>query len=198
MKSPTSLLELGNLKAGDVIGFCGSNYHSDLINILTYGWPRYHISHVGVVADYEGNLLIFESTTSAPDKCVIQNAYVTGSQAQRPSLRVPHYKGKVWHYPLVKPLTLAKSYRLTNYVMKNIGKPYDAAGAMHAGARLWADCQAFLHEESLAALFCSEWVASAHRHIGLFETANASKWSPNRLIKEELRRGILSKPVRLK
>lgn len=198
MKSEKHLTSLHNLKPGDVVGFSGHNIHSYIINLATYGWPRWHISHVGIVGDYEGQLLIFESTTSAPDKCAIQHAYVTGSQAQRIKERVAHYNGSVWHYPLVKSLSLAESYRLTNFLIKNIGKPYDGPGSMMAGARLWADIQAFFHEESLAALFCSEWVAAAHRHIKRFDTDHVGKWSPNRLIRTERKLGILASPGRLK
>jgi hypothetical protein len=198
MKSLNPSHVLASLKSGDIIGFSGHNIHSYIINLATYGWPGWGISHVGIIADYEGQKLIFESTTSAPDKCVIQNAYVTGTQAQRIVSRISHYNGKVWHYPLAKPLRMHESYRLTSFLMRNIGKPYDTAGSMLAGARLWSDIQAFFHEESLAALFCSEWVAAAHRHIERFDTPHVGKWSPNRLLREERRRGILNPPVRVK
>lgn len=186
-----------DLRPGDVLAFSGGNIHSDIINLTTYGWPRWGASHVGIIADYDGTYLIFESTTSAAYKCAIQHAFVTGTQAQRVGQRIQSYKGRVWAYPLVKPLHFGESYRLTKFLMKGIGRPYDGEGAMRAGARLWADIQAFLHEESLSALFCSEWVAAAMRHVGRFDTKHVGKWSPNALIRE-LRRGQLGEPVRCK
>lgn len=187
-----------NLRPGDIIGFSGANGTSDFINIVTYGIPRWSISHVGIVAEYHGRLLIFESTTEAPDKCAIQNAYVTGSQAQDPDLRIPHYKGRVWHYGLVQPLRSWESKALVRFLVGGLGRRYDATGAYKAGAKVWSYIQAKLHPENQEALFCSEWVAAAHRYIERFDTPNISSWSPNALIREERRRGILHCRVRLK
>lgn len=187
-----------SLRAGDILAFSGATLHSDLINLCTYGWPRWSISHVGVLGHWHNDLLVFEATTHSPDKCVIQKAYVRGSQAQWIDVRISHYHGRIWHYPLVRSLSLSEQYRLANFLKRNIGKPYDTEGSLRAGARLWADIQAFLHEESIASLFCSEWVAAAHRHIGRFETKHVGKWSPNALIREERKRGILGTPVRIK
>jgi hypothetical protein len=47
-------------------------------------------------------------------------------------------------------------------------------------------------------LFCSEWVAAAHRHIKRFHTDHVGKWSPNRLVRTERKLGILGSPGRLK
>lgn len=206
-----SLRQYPDLRPGDIIGFSGANSTSDFINLVTYGCPRWSISHIGVVAAYpKGSLdakwlpdgrsdvlLIFESTTEAPDKCYIQNAFVTGSQAQLIEARASHYNGKVWHYPLVKPLRQWESKALTRFLVGGLGRRYDAAGAARAAAKLWAYVQSRLHPESQEALFCSEWVCAAHRYIERFDTTNLN-WSPNALIREERRRGILGKAIRLK
>ncbi len=190
---------LSHVLPGDIIGFSGANSTSDFINIVTYGLPRWSISHVGIVAAYPGEVnLIFESTTDGVHPCFIQNAYVTGSQAQLIEPRIADYVGRVWHYPLVKPLRAWESKALTRFLMGGLGKRYDNAGATLAGAKIWSYIQSRLHPESLEALFCSEWVAAAHRFIERFDTPNISSWSPNALIREERRRGILEKPVRLK
>jgi len=199
MNSLQALPGLANLRPGDIIGFSGANSTSDFINLVTYGVPRWSISHVGIVAEYPNHVnLIFESTTEAPDRCPIQNAYVTGSQAQEIEPRVLHYKGRVWHYPLVKPLRSWESKALTRFLVASLGKRYDAAGAQLAGAKLWSYIHARLHAENQEALFCSEWVCAAHRYIERFDTPNISSWSPNALIREERRRGILHCRVRLK
>jgi hypothetical protein len=193
-----SLKQYPDLRPGDIIGFSGANVISDCINLVTYGWPRWSISHVGIVATYPNDvLLIFESTTEAPDKCYVQNAFVTGTQAQLIEPRISHYNGRVWHYPLVKSLRPWESKALTRFLVDGLGRRYDAEGAQRAAAKLWAYVQAQLHPESQEALFCSEWVCAAHRFIERFDTTNLN-WSPNALIREEQRRGILGKAIRLK
>lgn len=190
---------LSDLQPGDIIGFSGANSTSDFINLVTYGIPRWSISHVGIVALYsDGVSLIFESTTEAPDQCYIQHAYVTGSQAQRVEPRVAHYKGRVWHFPLVKSLSPEESDALTLFLVNGLGRRYDASGASRAGAKLWSYVQSQLHEENQEALFCSEWVAAALRAVGRFDTTNISSWSPNALLRAAKRRGLISKSTRLK
>lgn len=195
----TSLKQSLDLQPGDIIGFSGANPTSDFINLVTYGIPRWSISHVGICAAYpDGQVLIFESTTEAADPCYIQHAYVTGTQAQKAEPRIASYKGRVWHYPLVKPLRSWESKALTRFLVNDLGRRYDSEGARRAGAKLWAWIQAQLHEESREALFCSEWVAAALRHIERFDTVNISSWSPNALLREGRRRGLISKSGRLK
>lgn len=191
----TSSKQLIDLKPGDLIGFSGYNLESYLINLATYGLPAYGLSHLGIVSEWRNELLIFESTTGSATPCVIQQAYVQGTQAQRLASHVLHYRGAIWHYPLVKPLRWSEGKRLTQFLLKTIGRPYDTEGARRSGGKLLSY---LLRRESLEALFCSEWVAAAHRHIERFDTKVASQWSPNALIREERRRGILDDPIRCK
>jgi hypothetical protein len=190
----TSSKQLIDLKPGDIVGFSGHNLDSYLINLATYGLPRWGISHVGIVSEYRNELLIFESTTEAPAPCVIQGAYVQGTQAHRIATHLHHYRGKMWYYPLVKPLRWSEGKRLTAFLMRTLGRPYDLSGARHAAGKLWSY---LLRDNALDALYCSEWVVAAHRHIERFDTP-WSNWSPNALIREERRRGIIATPWRIK
>lgn len=198
MKSSPVLPDCRNLRPGDIIGFSGYNPASYFINLVTYGIPGWSLSHVGIVAEYEGNLLIFESTDEALDPCAVQGYPIAGTQAQWPVPRIQSYKGRVWHYPLVKPLRSWERRHLTEFLLRSVGRPYDRTGAVRAGAKVWSAIQGLLHDESIAALFCSEWVAAAHRHIERFDTKHIGTWSPNALVREETRRGILDERVRLK
>lgn len=193
---------LCNVLPGDIIGFSGFNAASYFINAMTYGLPGWGISHVGIVAAYPKDRqdinLIFESTDEAATPCYIQHAFVTGTQAQLVEPRLASYAGRIWHYPLVKPLKSWESKALTRFLMGGLGKRYDAADAPKAGLKLWAWLNSQFYPENMESLFCSEWVAAAHRFIERFDTTNISSWSPNALLREERRRGILLKPVRLK
>ena len=59
------------MKPGDIIGFSGNSPISDLVNLATLGVPRWSISHVGIMAEIKGELLLVESTTLDPLPCVV-------------------------------------------------------------------------------------------------------------------------------
>lgn len=174
-------------KAGDLIAFSGANYVSDMVNLATWGIPRWGISHVGVVAEVDDRLLLFEATTLGEAPCEIMG-HTSGTQAH--SLDFSKYKGRVWHYPLYRELYEREGTRLTAYLISVLQTPYDELGALRS-ARL-----SFLGQD-LTSLFCSELVAAAYGKIGILPT-NASKWSPNELVRCLRRREILRKPLRLK
>ena len=49
------------VKAGDLIAFSGDSWISDLVNVATYGIPRWGVSHVGIMGEArDGRLLLFE------------------------------------------------------------------------------------------------------------------------------------------
>lgn len=187
-----------DLKAGDIIGFSGDSWLSASINLATYGLPWWSLSHVGIVADYDGELLLFESTTLNDVPCVIQGRPFRGTQAQRPIARIGGYKGKVWHYSLYRPLYPDEDMRLTKLLVSTVGTPYDEIGALRAGGIGWSWIESLLREQDLSSIFCSEWVAAAYAAIGLFATDNVSRWNPNRLVRYLRHHEILLKPRRLK
>jgi hypothetical protein len=182
---------------GDVIGFSGRSLLSDVINITTYGIPRWSISHVGIVAAYKGQYLLWESTTLDDTPCCILNRFIKGVQAH-PLCTITRYKGRVWHYPLVQQLSEEESHYLTEFLLQRLGVPYDEIGAIRSGGAGFSLVESMLRPENLASIFCSELVAAAHRSLGLIDTGNVSRWSPNFLVREERRRGILAKPERQK
>jgi hypothetical protein len=180
---------------GDVIGFSGRGFVSDLINVATFGVPRIGLSHVAIVVP---GGLVFESTTLAPEPCVFQHRKVDGVQAHWIDQRIAGYDGKVFHYPLTERLFNFQSTELLNFLTSLLGTTYDAIAAIRSAGRKFSWVESRLHPENLHSIFCSEMVAAAHRKVGLFHTENVARWSPNMLVRTEQREGILGKPVRLK
>lgn len=185
------------VKVGDLIGFTGIGWECVAINLLTYGIPHWHIAHMGIIGEYHGDPLLFESTTLSNVPCVVQGKLFDGVQAVHLEDRLCGYPGKVWHYPLHRPLYEHESYRLNAFLLSRIGTTYDPSGALRAGGKLWSWWKSFLHEEDVSSLFCSELCAAAHTHIGLMRTGNVSRWSPNRLLRYERAQDIVTKPGRL-
>ena len=185
-------------KAGDIIGFSGDSWLSAGINLATYGIPFWSLSHVGIVGEHDGELLLFESTEQNELPCSIRGKPVCGTQAHRLDECIRAYNGKVWHYPLYRPLYTFERKRLNTFLQKYLGKDYDAVGAFRAGGVGWSWLESKLRRQDLSSLFCSEYCAAAHARVGIFRTDHLSRWSPNRLVRTERRRGILLKPWRLK
>jgi hypothetical protein len=202
-KSPLFVPSIGegfimDFKAGDLIGFSGTTLVSDLINVGTYGIPRWGLSHVGVLATHEGELLLFESTTLDGLPCVIAGKPFNGVQAHRLNDVLKAYKGKVWHYPVYRPLYEIEDARLSTFLLGKIGTPYDEMGAFRAAGIGLSTFESLLHPQDLSHIFCSELCAAAYSEIGLMPTAAAQRWSPNRLARHLCRHEILLKPFRLK
>ncbi len=205
---------MSKLLPGDILGFSSHTLRGAVINMATYGIPFWGLSHVGIIADTHSLVLtgymthqrlllrpyylLFESTVASELQCAIQHKSVCGVQAHFPSDRIADYPGKVWHYPLNTTLRPLASARLASYLLRQIGKSYDQIGAFRAGGVGYSWLESKLRPENLESLFCSELCAAAHRHIGVFKTKHASKWSPNAFVRAERREGILGKPIRLK
>ncbi len=188
------------IKAGDIIGFSGEGRVGDIINIGTYGIPRWSICHVGIMGEAtDGRQLLFESTTLDDFPCEIRGVKFDGTQAHQFDTVLESYRGKVWHYPLYRPLYPFERQRLTEFLMGTIGVPYSKMDALRSadfmGLSLFESllCEADLHH-----IFCSEWVAATHAYLGIWPTNNAGRWNPNHLVRYLRSRGILFKPRRLK
>jgi ASC-1-like (ASCH) protein len=186
------------IKVGDIIAFSGRKFFSDVINIFSYGCPRWSASHVGIIGRYNGELLLFESTTLSNIPCVIQGNFHKGVQAVRLEDRLAAYEGRAWLYPLYRPLFDAEQDQLNAFLRYYIGTEYDRIGAIRSGGKVFSWFESLLHKENLDSIFCSELLAATHRHIGLIETDNVSRWNPNRLIKFERDLGIINKRRRLR
>jgi hypothetical protein len=181
------------MKAGDLVAFSGRTFVSDAINIATYGIPRWSASHVGILAEYDSRLLLFEATTLDTEPCEIQHQCVAGVQAHKLDV-IARYDGKVWLYPLYRNLYDFESCRLTRFLVDKLGTPYDDLGALRsAGVGLsWIESR--FRTQDLSSIFCSEMVAAAYSNIGIMPSNNVSRWSPNRLVRYLYRREILRKP----
>ena len=186
------------LKPGDIIAYSGKSFPSFVVNLCSYGIPWLHASHVGIIGEYKSELLIFESTTLSNVPCVIQGRPFKGTQAVRLKDRLATYNGRVYHYPLYRPLFDAENKRLTEFLTAHIGIAYDLVGALRSGGAALSWFESWLRKEDLGLIFCSELCAAAHRNIGMLRTDNVSRWNPNRFIRYERRENILVKPWRLK
>jgi hypothetical protein len=195
---PKTLSDPAAVSPGDIIGFSGEGLVSIFINCVTYGIPLWSISHVGIIGEHDGRLLIFESTTTDTVPCEVTGKCIAGSQAHSVQHQLDHYKGRLWHYPLYRPLFGHERKRLHTFLHQTVGLSYDNIGAFRAGGLGFSWFESQLREADLHSLFCSEWCAAAHAEIGLFATDNVSRWSPNLLCRTERRMGILKKPRRLK
>jgi hypothetical protein len=188
-----------DLKAGDVIGFSGNSWISALINVGTYGIPFWGISHVGVMAHAaDGRLLLFESTTLENMPCEISGECFNGTQAHDLTKILQAYAGKVWHYPLYRPLYEHEDRRLTEFLMATIHTPYDAMGAFRAAGVGLSFVESLFREQDLHMIFCSEWVAAAYADLGLMPTVSAARWNPNHLCRMLQYKELVFKPRRLR
>jgi len=172
-------------KVGDIVGFSGFGRHSILVNLVTYGLPFWSISHVGVIGEYDGEKLLFESTMLSNIPCVIQKKPFKGVQAVKLEDRLTYYSGRAWLYPIYRQLYVNEANRLNKFLLDKVGIPYDKLGGMRTATVSLSWIESKLHEEDLSSLFCSELVAASHRRIGLLRTDNASRWNPNKLVRYE-------------
>lgn len=186
-----------NVLPGDIIGFSGYSLQSYFINCVTYGIPAYGVSHVGIIGEWHGSLLLYESTTGSKLPCYVAGKPFHGTQCHEIDARLQEYRGKAWHYPLRLPLRPWERKALSRFLTGSLGRPYDSTGAYRAGASAWSWLMARLHAENEAALFCSEWCVAALRFIERFDTDHTGRWSPNAFIRECRRRAILLSPRRI-
>jgi len=189
---------MAEIKTGDIIAFSGFGRKSVLVNLVTFGWPFFWASHVGIIGEYKGEQLLFESTTLSNIPCIIQKRPFKGVQGVRLANRVKTYNGRVYHYPIYRSLFGNEEKRLNEFLLSKIGTPYDLHGGMRSATHALSWLESRFSGEDLNYIFCSELVAAAHARIGLLQTSSASRWNPNRLIRYERRTGILKRARRLK
>jgi hypothetical protein len=185
-------------KVGDIIGFSGANLLSDFINVATLGIPRFGISHVGIVGEYQGKLYLFESTTLDTLPCEITGQPIKGTQAHSIEKSIEAYEGKVYHYPLYRELYSDEADRFSAFLIATLGIPYDELGAARSAGIGLSWIESVFRAQDLTSIYCSEWLSAILATIGMCPTDNASRWNPNRLVRRLRRREILLKPVRLK
>lgn len=158
------------------------------------GWPTWKcISHVAICAIYDGEVLLFESTTLSPLPCVVRGRRHAGMQAHRPLEWLAATAGNIWVASLPKYYGIEEheSHDLTDFLLDHIDRGYDPRGAIEAGVR-WN------HNSDLSTVFCSEIVSQALMVADVIPRDNASMFTPVDLIKSVVRRGIYGTPRRLK
>lgn len=187
-----------NFKPGDLIGFSSWDWTGVIINLFTYGIPLVDLSHVGILAHYQGELALYESTTLCPIACKAQGKVVNGTQVHLLPDRISHFYGRVYHYPLLRQLSIDSEIRLSTFLASEIGRPYDFIGAFRSSGKIYSYLESLFRDSDDSTLYCSEWCAIAHREIGIFHTRNASKWSPNALVRAEFEQETIGGRVRLK
>ena len=175
-------------KSGDILAFSGRNFLSDIINIGTYGIPRWSVSHVGIVAGGHytcGDTLIYE-------------ALPKGVEVRNVNSIIKQYNGRVWVYPLYRNLYPHEVAVLCESLLSTVGIPYDKEGAGRSAGFLFASIQALFRGQDLSTFFCSELIANKLSEIGIHPVTNASKWNPNRLVRDLRKDKVVCKPIRLK
>ncbi len=174
-------------KPGDILAFSGASFQSDIINIGTYGVPRWSISHVGIVAGeyYDSDKFFIEALRLG----------VTISDTKRV---IREYNGRVWVYPLYRELYKHEKKKLSESLLASVGIEYDKLGAGRSAGFLFASIQALFRGQDLSTFFCSELIANKLSEIGIHPVTNASKWNPNRLVRDLRRDRVVCKPIRLK
>lgn len=186
-------------QSGAIIGFSGClDPVANTINICTGGIPGIGIHHVGIILEHEGEPWLYESTTNKNrPPCGITGKLIKGVQAH-PLQQIQELEtATIWHYPLRRKLYEHEEKRLGNFLGSKIGLPYDLAGAIRSGGIVFGLAEMFLHPENLSSLFCSEFCAASLIDTGLMDSADASRWNPNKLTRYLRRSGKCGKPSRL-
>ena len=141
------------------------------------------LAHVG----FERRMLLVESTTLCGEACELTGQRHDGVQAHEPRRRLAAYLrsgGRAW---LLRPtgdyaLQLNQVARLSEFLLRHLGAPYDFSQAALAGTRvLRRFCR--VSDASLAAVFCSELWAAALEQIRLLPLRNPSVFTPASLVR---------------
>lgn len=178
---------------GDIVLFAGRGLESRWIALVTctpYQWLQgTPFSHVGICArdpnSSRGRVLIFESTTLCDLACEITHRKNKGTQAHLPADRIANYDGKVWRLRLSRrdALTEPESQRLSDFLLSEIGKPYDYEGAMISATKWLRLCE-FMYP-TMDKIFCSYYVMAALKDIGKVDhDLNPRAYSPARLARD--------------
>ena len=179
----------------DLTGICISLATSSL-----FCPPRlmYGPSHVAIAAEYEGQMLWFESTSLLNHRaCLIGGEPFKGVQCHLPQDRIDDYtfkgRGHVDVYRVAEGFRLDHNrerhmtYRLVEWIRKGTG--YDNPGAVFSGSRVWQATRLFPYAD-LEKMFCSEMLAQLLKEVGLLGMDNnPSRYNPARLMRRLMTAG---------
>jgi hypothetical protein len=175
---------------GDLLLFAGRSLESRWIAAVTCTpWQLLAgqwFSHLGICArGPRGQVLVWESTTLCDLPCEIMKRKVRGVQAHIPRQRLSRYDGAAWRLRLAtrEALTEQDSLRLSDFVMSEIGRPYDYEGAMISATWRLRLCRTLY--PTLDKLFCSFFVLAALKDIGKVDKdLNPRAFSPARTARD--------------
>ena len=191
------MVDLQDFKPGDLLGFSHRGCVGYGINLASRGFPGWGLSHVAMISLHpeDKTPILYESTMSAPGKCLLQKKKIAGVQCRKILSRIREYPGRVWQYPIIQPFGFIDSQLLTEWWVSRLGTAYDATGAIHCRDKSW-----WMRDEDLSSLFCSEAVVAAWREVNvvLVGKKSASGWSPNAVGRAVLKQGVCGYPRRLK
>ena len=126
------------------------------------------ISHVGIIAKYDGRAMLFESTTMCDQPCEVTHQLIRGGQGHNPVFRIDGYKGRVYIARVRQICRLRAEGQniLSSIALLYVGQSYNTLGAMISGTKVikwWvAPMQKGLHA------FCSQMVAVCLKRIDMF------------------------------
>jgi hypothetical protein len=172
-----------SMKTGDVIAFSGRGRISKIIKWKT----KSPYSHVGVVMDtqIQGGIgkavLMMESTALCPHADDLSGEFVNGVQLHFLSKRLEHYDGQAWWLPLRELLPHYAAFNMQMWLREERVKrvPYDAIGAIGAGADLLDWIPGVQNDPDFSSLFCSELVTKALQIAGVVnDNINPSEQTP--------------------
>lgn len=151
-----------NFLAGDVLCFAGREWTSRVIALGTCKFSQLFtgrwISHMGVIAPWNGKVMLFESTTLTSLPCEIQNAVVTGTQAHSPYTRLADYQGRAWLMRPRRKVSEAQAEALAAFCLQSIGAPYDYRQAILSPVPHWVKRLGWIAPDQ-SLLFCDELVS---------------------------------------
>lgn len=184
-----------------MLRFAGRGLVPDIINLGTFGIPRYHSSHVAIVGPWSaehGGYLVYESTSFARAKCLLSGRAVKGLQVHTLKQLLATDNSRIWVGRLVCPLYEHETQRLTATLNEMLARPYDMLGAFRSGGFLFNRIMSLIHPDTLDAVFCSELVAYSLAAIGRFRTDSFGRWNPNSLCRALRRNKAIHKWERVK
>lgn len=186
---------------GDLAACYGTDVASRLISLGTSSLLappglRWAPSHIALLCTHGEGRLWVESTTLAPRPCRLQQRCVSGVQAHLPAARIADYcraGGRVDLYRLVEIESLSRDEDrlLTRILLVHLvgtSRPYDLAGALLSGTRLFQLSRLFPGAD-LQQLFCSELAAAVLMRLGRLGRDNPTRFHPARLLRTLVRNG---------
>jgi len=187
-------------RPGDILLFRGAGWKSFGIAAATC-LPSQWIggcapSHAAIVAEYDGQACIFESTSLCDLPCLIQGRPVKGVQCHPAGERVEKYAGKAWQMRPAEPPSGWQRQKLADWCRDQIGSTYDFDSLLVTGTILRR--LTFIRPRPHATI-CSRYVMQALRAASIVNGEWApSEWTPAKIARRLPHDELYSWPVRVK